>query len=299
MSQTQAGREPAAQHAVFAHAVAPRLAIAAAALCWSLGGFFGKHPVFDSWPDAERGAALALWRAFFSGLCVAPFIRRPRFAWAILPMAACFGLMSASYMAALSHTTAANAIWLQAISPAWVALLTWLLVKEPLIRRDLLLVACAAFGTLLILFYEAQGASLWGCLLALAAGIFYAGVIVCLRFLRENDPFWLVFCNQTGAVMVALFMTRFAITWPSAAQWPYLAAFGAIQLGLPYIAFSWGLRRVRGPEAACIALIEPILLPVWVWLNIGERPAWWTQTGASIILVALAMRYAWPQRPGK
>jgi drug/metabolite transporter (DMT)-like permease len=79
--------------------------------------------------------------------------------------------------------------------------------------------------------------------------------------------------------------------WPSAAQLDVLAAFGLVQMAVPYLLFARGLRYVSAQEAAMIALVEPVVMPVWVYLAWGERPALWTIAGAALILVGLVVRF--------
>jgi drug/metabolite transporter (DMT)-like permease len=67
-----------------------------------------------------------------------------------------------------------------------------------------------------------------------------------------------------------------------------------VQLGLPYFLFSRGLRSIPLQEAALIALVEPVLNPVWVALIIGEIPSFATVLGGAMILAALAVRYLSP-----
>jgi drug/metabolite transporter (DMT)-like permease len=82
--------------------------------------------------------------------------------------------------------------------------------------------------------------------------------------------------------------------WPDAGQLAVLAAFGIFQMGLPYVLFARGLRAVTSQEATGIGLLEPILLPVWVYLVWNEVPAGSTLAGGSLILAGLALRYAIP-----
>ena len=50
-------------------------------------------------------------------------------------------------------------------------------------------------------------------------------------------------------------------------------------------------------EAAGIVLLEPVLLPLWVYLawhgaSNYTSPRWWTMAGAGLILIGLLLRYA-------
>ena len=73
-----------------------------------------------------------------------------------------------------------------------------------------------------------------------------------------------------------------------------LFVMGALQLGLPYLLFSKGLQSVSLQEASLIALIEPVLNPIWVVLAVGEIPSSATIAGGALILLGLGVRYMWP-----
>ena len=70
-----------------------------------------------------------------------------------------------------------------------------------------------------------------------------------------------------------------------------LAAFGTIQMAIPYRFMVRGLRTISSQEAVAIGLLEPVLLPTWVLLVWDEVPAWWTVVGATLILTGLILRY--------
>jgi drug/metabolite transporter (DMT)-like permease len=79
---------------------------------------------------------------------------------------------------------------------------------------------------------------------------------------------------------------------PQGEQWIYLAAFGALQMGIPYVLFSRGLRYMAGHEASGIGLIEPVLVPIWVYLVWGEPVTWPIVIGGALIFTGLVLRYA-------
>jgi drug/metabolite transporter (DMT)-like permease len=73
-----------------------------------------------------------------------------------------------------------------------------------------------------------------------------------------------------------------------------LAGFGVLQMGLPYVFFARGLKSVTSQEATGIGLLEPLLLPVWVYWVWSETPAGWTLIGGGLILTGLVPRYGLP-----
>lgn len=281
--------------------LAGRALILGAALLWSLGGIFAKAPVFDDWPADSRGVLLAFWRALFAGLLLVPLVRRPRWQWSLVPMTLAFTGMNITYLTAMTLTTAANAIWLQCTAPVWVFLFSAVWGVDRINRRDLFTLGCAAVGIGLILYNELQrsptaGASFdqsqLGVVLALTAGVFYAIVVIAMRHLRHEDGAWLVaICHLVAAAVMAPAVVWIG-HWPSPFQLLVLAAFGLLQMGLPYWLFARGLRHITGQEASGLGLIEPVLMPIWVFLTWGEEPAWWTIIGGGLILVGLTLRYA-------
>jgi drug/metabolite transporter (DMT)-like permease len=271
--------------------LAGRLWVLAAALMWSTGGLFAKLPVWSDWPLEAQGPLFAFWRAMFASLVLVPMIRRPRFNGYLVPLALVFTFMNVIYLVALTRTTAANAIWLQSTAPWWVFLLSVLVLREPIVRRDLIPLVFGCLGVGTILFFEVQGQAQFGVACGLASGIGYALVLMFMRRLRSLNPAWLVALNHAVAALALLPWVIYVGRWPSPGQLLVLAGFGALQMGIPYTFMLRGLRSISSQEAAAIALIEPVLNPLWVFLLGLETPAWWSVIGASLILIGLVLRY--------
>jgi DME family drug/metabolite transporter len=269
-----------------------RCYVLAAALLWSLGGVFAKELALD-------GQTIAFYRGLFAGLVLLPFIPRPRRAFrpAMLPLGLCFGAMTGFYIAAIKATTAANAIFLQCTSTFWMIPLSIVLLREPPDRRSVLGIGLATLGIAAIVLYGYDGRpdEGRGIALGLASGLGYAAVTVGLRGLRDLDPIWLSAINNllgTLALGAWIVVTRGPIAWPAPPQVLALIAFGVVQMAIPYALFARGLREIGAPEAGLIALLEPVLNPIWVFLVNGERPAPATLVGGSFLLLGVACRYA-------
>jgi drug/metabolite transporter (DMT)-like permease len=266
-----------------------RLLILTSSLLWSTSGFFAKAPIFANWP----GPILAFWRAAFACVVLLPLVRRPQWSWKLIPMAALFVLMNYTYLTAMAEGSPANAIWLQSTAPGWVLVIGVLVFGERATWRDALLIVFAAAGVGIILFYELQGESPRAVLWGLASGVFYAGVVLSLRDLRAMDATWLSALNHlvTALALAPLAVAASGTHYPAGVQWLLLAGFGMLQMGVPYLLFARGLRSIPGHEATGIGLLEPVLVPVWVYLAWGLAPQWWTILGGGLILVGLALRY--------
>jgi len=270
-----------------------RWCIVLAAILWSSSGLFVKAPLFESWPVEQRGVLLAFWRAAFAGVLLLPAVRKPRWDARLVPLCATFAVMNITYLSAMSLTTAANAIWLQSTAPWWVCVVGWL-SGESLARRDRIPLVIGGIGLAIILGWQVEGQARTGVLCGLVSGLTYGGVVLSLRALRSHDAVWLVAISHLAT---ALFMAPYIVwlnIWPSWGQLPVLAGFGVLQMALPYVLFARGLRTITSQEATAIGLLEPLLLPFWVYLAWGETPAGVTLIGGAFILAGLVLRYALP-----
>ena len=273
-----------------------QLYVLVAALMWSSGGFFAKAPAFDAWDVNTRGILLAFWRALFAGLILLPFIRQRRWSWMLIPMVTSFTLMNVTFLSSMSLSEASVAIWLQNTAPVWVFLGGVIWLRERVQLRDGLMLAFCLTGVGVILAFELRGERPLGVWFGLASGVCYAGVVLALRGLKDYDAFWLVSLNQFATALVLAPVVLSAEVQVTGTQILMLAAFGVFQMGIPYVLFSRGLRSLPGHEASCITLLEPVLLPLWVFLAWGQAanyqaPTKWTLWGAALILVGLLVRY--------
>jgi drug/metabolite transporter (DMT)-like permease len=128
-----------------------------------------------------------------------------------------------------------------------------------------------------------------GLLLGIVAGAFYGTFFVWMRKIRYADAFAITFINCMGvAVLLALVPSVWEV---GAEEIGLLVVMAAVQFALPYVLFTKGIAHVPGAEASLIALIEPVLNPVWVALFYGEDPSVATIIGGAVILVGLVIRY--------
>ncbi|HXX32619.1 MAG TPA: DMT family transporter, partial [Myxococcaceae bacterium] len=65
---------------------------------------------------------------------------------------------------------------------------------------------------------------------------------------------------------------------------------GIFQLGLSYALFARGVRHTPAVEASLLALLEPVLNPVWTFLLTGERPGPWAVAGGGLVLLGTIWR---------
>jgi drug/metabolite transporter, DME family len=266
-----------------------------AALLWSTSGFFVKAPDLAEF----SGITKAFWRGAFAGLLILPLVRTPQWSWRLLPMMLCFAAMCATYLCSmqlLSSASAGVALWLQCIAPVWVLLIGVFVFREPASLRDWLMVACSFVAVVFIVTNRTQGIPVLSIVLGLISSLLYACVLLSLRQLREFDVAWLAVLNQAATVLLLAPFVDWSNSLPSGKQWIYLACFGVFQLGLPYVFIGRALRTIPSHEVSVLALFEPLLLPLWIYLAWGDQPDHITLIGGGIILVGLILRYLSPTK---
>ncbi len=277
-----------------------RWMVVVAALLWSTSGFFAKAPWFDDWPIESRGVMLTFWRAVFAALTVLPFVRRPTFRIAMVPMSLSFVAMTYSFLVAMVEGSETTTIWLQYVGPAWVAIAGLLGLGDRPRRSDWVMVWLSITGIAVIVLMESRVSSVslsTGPVgLALFSGLMYAAVMLSIRHLRGVDVAWIGLVNHVVSIVCLWPLVIGHAPLPHGFQWVALFALGAVQLAIPYMIFAWAVRRVESNEASLITLIEPIAVPVWTflaWRNHEnyEFPRWWTLLGAMLIATGFVWRY--------
>ncbi len=277
-----------------------RVLLIAAALLWSISGILIKSPTMQAVPLAQRGMILACYRTLFAAVGLLPFVNwrrvtlKPRF----IPSAFFFAVMNVLFINAFTRTTAGAASFLQYTSTVWVFLFGWLLLKEKIRGPNFVALLSVVTGIAWIVFSEGDNQKVDGNLLALGSGVAYAGVVLTLRWLKDDDSVWVTIINHAVSGLIVLpLVWNYDITL-TGTQWVMIAFLGVFQMGVPYVLAARGVALLSVQESALLMLLEPILIPLWAWLFWRESVGVPTLVGGGLILGGLALRYAlWPSQP--
>jgi drug/metabolite transporter (DMT)-like permease len=269
-----------------------------AALLFSTGGVAIKLSALDGWQVAGL-------RAAFAALVILAFLPAARRGWSwrtcvvAVPYAATFIL----YTLANKETTAANAIFLQDAAPLYLLVLSPLLLREPIERWDIvLLIALAAGAALLFVASPPPLASAprpqLGNLLALAASGTWALSLLGLRWIAvrgrtsREEPLAVIVAACAATFAAAAVVQLPGAIYPLAewrlADWTIIAYLGTFQIGLAYVFLTRALREVAALEASLLLLTEPVFVPIWAWLVLGEPAAPLALAGGALIILAVA-----------
>ena len=265
----------------------PRLEILAAAVLWSTAGAAIKLCALTGWQIAGG-------RSLVAGLFVFAFFPESRRlpGWRVLLVSVSYTATVVFFVLATKLTTAANAIFIQDTAPLWVLLLSPWLIHERPTRGELLAVPIYGLGLGLFFLDELSAGQKLGNLVALVSGVAFAFSIVGLRHVKGAGNSAIAWGNLLAAAVALPLWTQGPV--PRALDLALLLYLGVFQLGLAYVLFSKGLHGTPAVEASLLALLEPVLNPIWTFLLAGERPGPWAIAGGAIVLAATAWRTLQP-----
>ncbi|MEP7183889.1 MAG: DMT family transporter, partial [Betaproteobacteria bacterium] len=140
---------------------------------------------------------------------------------------------------------------------------------------------------IVVMFADSLDAGrLAGNLLALGVSFCFAAQVTVLRkFHATVDMLPQVMIAGVTSLVVALALSPpFAATGRDLAV---LALMGCVQLGTGCLLATAASKHLSATELGLLALLEPILGPLWVWALMGERPGAAALAGGVVVLTAV------------
>lgn len=178
------------------------------------------------------------------------------------------------YLTALNYASSGLVALLLYLYPAFVTVLSVVVLHERMTRLKLLALLLAVVGTGLTI--GPAGGQLLGIVLALgAAGIYSIYIIVGAQVMKQVSAVQSsTVIMASGGAMAGVLLLINGPHWPAtAAGWWAVAGIVLVATVLPAITFLIGLRRIGPTTAAMISTLEPVvtvLLAAWLeqqWLQ--------------------------------
>jgi drug/metabolite transporter (DMT)-like permease len=275
--------------------------VALAAVAWSTAGVLQRQLTLDTATQVFGRATFA----FVALLAYVAVVERGRVVVAFrsvglpgIAVALCVAVASASFIAALNHTSVARVLFILALAPVIAALLARVTLGEPITRRTVVTMAIALAGVGVMLGAPGEG-SLVGDALAFVVALAFALVIVITRW-RHDVSMAPATCLSQAILLVAFLPFARPGEIGGGDVW-WLAALGIGQIGLGFALLTVGARLIPAAQVGLITLLEIVLGPLWVWLALDERPSTLTLVGGAIVIVAIVIqtRAAAPPEPAE
>lgn len=256
------------------------------ATLWSIAGIFMKLLPWN-------GFAVASLRSLFAGITILAYMRisgiklvftKKTVAGGILT-----GLVYICFTCANKLTTAANAIVLQFTSPVFIVIFTSIIYKTKIKKGDLITVLLTLAGIALFFFDDLKTGYIIGNIVAIAAGMFMAGMYMVVGVMDDEMRFSTISIGQMFTFLVGLPFVIATKPVFNATTLSCIAVLGVFQLGISYILYCKASKYCP-PLACCLlGVIEPLLNPVWVMIFDGEKPGIFALIGAVIVVATITL----------
>ena len=270
--------------------------LVAAAILWSMAGVLTK---FIPW----SATSVACLRGLIAAMVQMAYSRtwKIKLTKPIILTAVCYLGETLLFTFANKMTSAGSAIVLQNTSPLYIMLMGLIVLKQKPSKLDCCVGLVIFSGILLSMIDTFRGGELPGSnpmlgnLLALASGVFYAGIFFTSRLPGADSLQSTILGNLMYVFFIPLLFTDQAIMNPAStgvpAWQPWLAIFfmGSCQLGLSWICFSRGIKTTPSLQASFITMIEPVLNPILALILLGEAMGTLSVIGSALVIVTIVV----------
>lgn len=241
------------------------------------------------------------WLRFLLGtvLCLVPlafgYRLRPQ-SYRALTLRGLFGSFAVlTYFLAIAHLPVGIATLLNSSSPLFVALFSFLFLRERLAPRTLLALLLTAIGVALVVLGNAQqhagtalfhGSILWA-LVGLGSAVLAGAAVTTVRSMRQTEgslEIYLAFCCVGGLLLAVPGTTDWV--WPSARDLFWILAMG-LSAAVAQVAMTHALRDVHAISAALILQLTPVATLLLGALFLAERLTALGLCGAIVTLLGI------------
>lgn len=187
----------------------------------------------------------------------------------------------ALFLSGLARTTATNATVLVATIPAFTALASMLLRREPVRARVLVGTALAFAGIVYLVGLDAidlGGAHLVGDLLVTANSIAYSFYLVLVRpYATKHGGLtvvtWGFFCGALLSLPLGVPQLIAAAPHVPIETWGWVLYVVLVPTIFTYLANAWALRFASSSTVAIWIFIQPTIAALLAWRFLGEMPS--------------------------
>ncbi len=259
--------------------------------------------MFVRWAHAP-GPITAFYRLFFCIFLLLPFfLPRLRTNQSIRSQAIVFPLLAgvftafdlALWTASLAFTTASNATLLGNTSPLWVALGTWLILKQRLTAVFWKGLFVALMGAFLIMGTDFVLHPRFGLgdAMALFTGFFYGGYFLFTQKSRTTfDPVIHIFFVGVGASLSLFFINLF-MGYPFLGYdkntWLVFLATALVSQLIGYMSLAYALGHLPASIVSPTMILQPVVTTLLAIPLLAEVPTIWQGIGGAVALVGIFM----------
>lgn len=214
----------------------------------------------------------------------------------------------ASWISSLALTSIASSVVLVTTTPLWVALLSPMILKEPIRRGVLMGLLFSITGGVIVGIGQAcrisqgeficqaqvfSGQAMWGNFLALFGAWMAAGYMIIGRQIRkklDTVPYVALVYGAAALILLLVVIIRAEPVFSySGETYLWLLALGVFPQLLGHSLFNWALKYISAVYVALTLLGEPIGTIILAFIFLRESPTPLEGAGAALIMVGIVI----------
>lgn len=195
----------------------------------------------------------------------------------LIASGAAIGLNWVLLFQSYKYTTISNATLSYYFAPVFVILLSPIVLKEKFTPLKLISVFGALTGLLLILSNQTNTGSgqynhTLGMTLGVLAAIFYTGIVLLNKYIKNFSGFDMTFIQITTAALVLLpfIITRRQAHIEGLNTLLLVLIVGIVHTGIAYLLYFSAIKNVKAQSAAMLSYIDPVSAILFGTLMLGE-----------------------------
>lgn len=253
-------------------------------IIWSTGGFMVK---LISWPPLVISGI----RSGIAMLVILLFNRPEniRFSKNTILGAFFYAVMVTFFVMANKLTSAGNVILIQYAAPFYVAVFSFIFLKEKPTNLDWITIIILLVGLSLFFFEDLLFDQLLGNIFGIISGFGFAGTILFMRKQKDARPIDSILLGNLITFLISAPFYVGGITSEPIA-WVGILYLGIFQLGLSYCLYSIAIKYISALDASIYPVIEPLSSPLFAFFILGEKMTNNAIIGGAIILLIVTFR---------
>ncbi len=257
--------------------------------------------MFVRWADAP-GPVTAFYRLFFSVFLLLPFFlprlkQNPAITSKMVWFPLLAGIFTAGDLAlwtsSLTYTTASNATLLGNTAPLWVALGTWLILKQKLSLAFWRGLAITLAGAVLIMGSDFILHPRFGIgdAMAILTGFFYGGYFLFTEKSRAHFDavvhIWLVGIGASLTLLLINIVFQNALSGFDRRTWLIFLASALVSQMIGYMALAYALGHLPAAIVSPTMVLQPVVTTLLAIPLLKEIPNAWQGVGGIIALLGI------------
>lgn len=200
-----------------------------------------------------------------------------------------------SYYTAVSFTNVSMSVLLLYTAPLYVLLTAPFILNEKISTKNLVAIIISLTGVIVVVgpenlisgTAETGSGYLFGILMGLLSGFFYACIIMTSRYLRNEYSGLEQLFLSTGVTLVILLPFMLQVSYSSLLEnLPVLLFLGVMITSIGSILYFTGLKHVKAQNASIISLLEPVSAIFFAYLILHDPVSTSTLIGCVLILAS-------------